>query len=112
MDVGDFRRLIAGYDENNIIYDDEPPESHFSMRCEENSITKEWVTKTLLDPKSNLVRIVEDRPKVYKLYFRLSNTRELKIVIDLFEYKKINLRTVKILNSKYKIGTIKRRLRY
>lgn len=107
MEIEDFKKLVKGFDEDSIDYD----EPHFSMRCDENSITKKTVVKTVLNP-SNLIRIVNDRPKVFKLYFRLSKKRELKIIIDLLKHKKINLRTVKVLDKKFKLGKISRRRRY
>lgn len=108
MDIADFKKLVSGYTKENFDFD----EPHFSERCEENSITKEEVLQTLLYPNSNLIRIVKDRPGVFKIYFKLSKKRELKIVLDTLEHKMIKLRTVKILDSKFKLGKITSRRRY
>ena len=95
---------MNGFTEENI-YSDEP---HVSMRCEENDFPLEKVKKILLDPNSKLIRIVEDRPKVYKLYYFLSKKRELKVVIDLDSHK-LTVRTVKVLSSQFRIKALPRR---
>lgn len=105
MKIDDFRKLVRNYTEENITSD----EPHVSMRCEENNISTEEVKKILLYENSKLVRLIEDRPKVYKLYYWLSRRQELKIVIDLFIYQKINIRTVKRLVHKFKLGSIRKR---
>lgn len=108
MQIEDFKKLVKNYSEENVTSD----EPHVSMRCSENNISLEYVTKVLLDANADLVRVVEDRPKVYKLYYRLSRKRELKIVVDLFSFQKINVRTVKILNDKFKIGSLSKKQRF
>ncbi len=108
MNIEDFRNLVHNYTEDNITVD----EPHVNMRCAENGITIDEIKKHLLYENSKLVRIVEDRLKVYKLYYRLSRQQELKVVIDLFTYNKINIRTVKRLVQKFRIGFIKKRGRF
>ena len=105
MNIEDFRTAIKGFDESNIVYE----EPHFSLRCIENSITKEQVTKIMLDQGSELVRVAKDRMNVYKVYFRLSSSRELKVIVDMGGYKKLRLLTVKILDNRFKIKTIRRK---
>lgn len=105
MNSEDYKKLVQGYTDNDISAD----EPHVSMRCQENNISLDEVKNYLLHQNSKLVRVVQDRPKVFKLYYRLSRRQELKIVIDLFEYQKINIRTVKRLIHKFKVGLIKRR---
>ncbi|MBI4146353.1 hypothetical protein HY489_03370 [Candidatus Woesearchaeota archaeon] len=105
MNLSDFKKLVKTFSEQNMKSD----EPHVSMRCEENGMTLEKVKQTILDANSKLIRIVEDRPKVYKLYYFISRKRELKIIIDLLEYNKINIRTVKILSKQFRIGSLPRR---
>jgi len=105
MNIDDFKKLVKNYSEQNVTSD----EPHVSMRCEENVLTLGKVKETILDQNAKLIRLVEDRPKVYKLYYQLSRKRELKIVIDLVEHNKINIRTVKILSNQFRIGSLRRR---
>ncbi len=105
MNVDDFQRLVRNYTEDNILTDD----PHVGMRCEENSITVDDVKRMILYESSKLIRLVEDRPQVYKLYYRLSRRQELKVVIDLFTHQKVNIRTVKRLTSTFKLGFIRER---
>ncbi len=105
MNADDFKRLVQNYTEENITSD----EPHVALRCQENSISLNEVKEYLLYENSKLVRVVQDRPKVFKLYYRLSRRQELKVVIDLFEYRMINIRTVKRLIHKFKVGLIRRR---
>lgn len=79
------------------------------MRCEENGITLEYVKNVLRGKVHELVRVVEDRPEVYKLYYELGGKTELKIIVDLFTYRKLNIRTVKRLSNKFRLGSVKRR---
>lgn len=103
MNIDDFNKRIKNFSEENITTD----EPHVSIRCEENNIKIDKIKQTIITG-TNLTRIIEDRTKVYKLYYFLSKKRELKIIIDLFEHNKINIRTVKILNSQFRINAIKR----
>ncbi len=105
MNIEDFKKLVRNLSEADVLTD----EPHVSMRCEENSITIDFVKKTLLGQNAELVRLVEDRPNVYKLYYRLSKLCELKLVIDLLTHQKINIRTVKILNKQSRIAFLSRR---
>ncbi len=105
MNIEDFKKLVKQYYEEDIITD----EPHVSMRCEENDITVGYVKQMILDPNSNVVRIVEDRSKVYKIYYRLSKRRELKVVVDLLLHKKLNIRTVKVLDKKSRLAFLSRR---
>ncbi|GEM_PF-5732592 len=108
MNINDFKKFVKNFQESNITAD----EPHVSMRCEENNTSLEKIKQSLINVDTKLTRIVEDRPKVYKLYCFLSKKRELKIVIDLFEHNKINIRTVKILNNKFRISVVKRQRLY
>ncbi|MAG47545.1 hypothetical protein CL617_02990 [archaeon] len=107
MEIKDFQKLIINISEDDIEFDD----PHVTKRCKENNITKEIIVKYLLHDVNKLSKIIEDRPKVYKLYFKISGKRQLKLIIDLFKYEKIMVRTVKILNPKLfkKIKLVKRR---
>ena len=105
MNVEDFKKLVKQYSEEDIATD----EPHVSLRCEQNDITIDFVKKTLLDPNANLARIVEDRPKVYKVYYQLSKKRELKVVIDVLTHKKLNIRTVRILDKRSRLAFLSRR---
>ncbi len=105
MNVDDFKKLLRQYTDEKIKTD----EPHISMRCEENGMTIEGIKRMLLDPYADLVRIVEDRPEVYKVYYRLSKKRELKVVVDVMEHEKLNIRTVKILNKLSRLTALKRR---
>lgn len=105
MNTDDFKKLIKQYSEEDVTAD----EPHVSMRCEENAITFDEIKHTLFGDNYPLIRIVEDRPHVYKLYFQLSRKTELKVIIDLLRYKKINVRTIKRLTYKFRLGTIQRR---
>ena len=107
MKVKDFRKILSTIYEKDILFD----EPHFTKRCIENNITKEKVINILIYENDKLSNIIEDRSKVYKLYFKLSNRRQLKLIADLLKYGKITLRTVKILDRKLykKIKTIRRR---
>ena len=104
MNPEDFKKLVKDYTTEDVSSD----EPHVTMRCQENSITLDKVKHIILDQDTNLVRIIRDRPDVYKLYYRLNMRRELKIVIDLLTHKKINIRTVKILDGLYHIGSVRR----
>ena len=108
MNIEDFKRLVKNYTEENITTD----EPHVSMRCTENVINIDQVKRYLLFENSMLVRLVEDRPKVYKLYYRLSRQQELKIVVDLFTFERINIRTVKRLRHKFTIKYLQRERRF
>ena len=108
MNIDDFRTLVKNYTEDNITSD----EPHVGIRCAENGIDITEVKRHLLFENSKLIRLVEDRPKVYKLYYRLSRQQELKIVIDLFTFQRINIRTVKRLMHKFKIKFLQRGQRF
>ena len=105
MNIGDFQKLVKHFSEDNFTSD----EPHVSMRCEENNVSFDDVKRTLLDPNAQLIRVIEDRPRVYKLYYFLSKRRELKIIVDLLEHNRLNIRTVKVLNTKFRIKTLPRR---
>ena len=104
MNPEDFKKLVNGYITTDITYD----EPHVTMRCRENNITLDDVKRIVLDIDAELVRVVRDRSDVYKLYYRLSRHRELKVVIDLLTHKYVNIRAVKILNDRFQLGSIKR----
>ena len=79
------------------------------MRCEENDIDIDFVKNVLISCSFLPARIVEDRHRVYKIYYRLSRHVELKIIVDLFEYNKINIRTIKRINDAFRIRFIRKR---
>lgn len=105
MNIDDFKTLAKNFSDETITSD----EPHVSMRCEENGLRFDDIKRILLDPDAKLIRVIEDRPHVYKLYYFLSKRRELKIIVDLLEHKKLNIRTVKVLNNTFLIKTLPRR---
>ena len=105
MNISEFKKLVANYTEENIITD----EPHVIIRCKENNTTLEKIKQMLLNQSLPLIRIIEDRPKVYKLYYKARGQTEWKIVIDLLTYNKINIRTVKKLSRRFRLGIIQNR---
>jgi len=107
MNIRELKNLLENSTEENIDFD----EPHVSLRCAENNITKQQIVHILLHENTKLTNFIEDRPKVYKLYFKLSERRQLKAIIDTLKFRKITLRTIKILDRKlYKrVKSIKRR---
>ena len=103
----ELKKILNNSTEGNIEFD----EPHVSLRCKENNITKEKVIYILLNKSESLFNFLEDRPRVYKLYFKLNERRQLKVIIDLLKTKRIMVRTIKILDRKlYKnIKLIKRK---
>ncbi|MDP1694471.1 MAG: hypothetical protein Q8L34_02940 [Candidatus Woesearchaeota archaeon] len=109
MNVESMRKILENCTEENIILD----EPHISVRCEENDITKEKVLHILLHETNTLTNIIEARSQVYRAYFQLNKRRQLKIILDLSEYKKIRIRTVKMMNRKlYKSAKLDWRRRW
>lgn len=96
MNLKELRKILENITEINIEFD----EPHVSLRCEENNIKKENIVHILLRETEKLTHFIEDRPNVYKLYFKISKRRQLKIIIDLIKSKKIMIRTIKILDRK------------
>tara|TARA_Y100000034_G_C6775131_1_gene346063 strand:- start:452 stop:775 length:324 start_codon:yes stop_codon:yes gene_type:complete len=107
MNIEELKKLLETSTEENIKFD----EPHVSLRCEENSITKEKIIQMLLYESHKLTYFIEDRPKVYKLYFKLNKRRQLKVIIDTFQFREIMVRTIKILDRKLykKLRFIRRR---
>ena len=105
MNIDDLKKILRDWPKERIVSD----EPHVTMRCEENCISMYWVKSVMVDPGAALIRLVEDRPKVYKAYFKLSRKRELKVVIDFFDTWMINIRTVRILNKKFLVRKAPRR---
>ena len=107
MNIEELQKILRNSTEENIDFD----EPHITLMCEENNLTKEKIIHILLYETEKLSHFIEDRPKVYKLYFKLSARRQLKLVIDIFNPRKIMIRTIKILDRKlYKnIKVIKKR---
>ena len=68
MNLQELKNLLEKSSEENIEFD----EPHVSLRCHENGITKQQILHTLLKETGKLTYFIEDRPKVYKLYFKLS----------------------------------------
>ncbi len=96
MNIEDFKKLVRNYTEENILID----EPHVFTRCQERMISLSLVIQLLLDPHANLIRITSKEKLVYKLYYRLSRKRELKVIIDLFTYQRIMIRTVHVKSFK------------
>ena len=107
MNIKELKNLLEKSSEENIYFD----EPHVSSRCAENNITKQQIVHMLLHETGKLTHFIEDMPKVYKLYFKLSERRQLKAIIDTIKFRKITVRTIKILDRKlYKrVKSIKRR---
>ena len=109
MNVEAMRKILEGYTEENIVFD----EPHVSVRCEENDVTKEKVLHMLLHETNTLTNVIEARPQVYRVYFQLTKKRQLKVILDLCEYKRIRIRTVKMMNRKlYKSAKLNWRRRW
>ena len=104
MNPQDFKKIAANFTEETITID----EPHVTIRCDENNIKVEQVKNALLGNGPELIRVIEDRLRVYKLYYRLSRKTELKIVVDMFAHNKINIRTLKKLSRKFTVGSVKR----
>ena len=107
MNIRELKNLLENSTEENIDFD----EPHISSRCAENNTTKQQIVHILLHETGKLMHFIEDRPKVYKLYFKLSERRQLKAIIDTLKFGKIAVRTIKILDRKlYKrVKSINRR---
>ena len=107
MNIKELKNLLEKSTEGNIDFD----EPHVSSRCAENNITKQQIKHNLLHETGKLTHFIEDRPKVYKLYFNLSERRQLKVIVDMLKFRKITVRTIKILDKKlYKrVKSINRR---
>jgi hypothetical protein len=102
----DFKKLVNRLTESDVTSD----EPHVTMRCEENGISVRAVKDIIVgNEKKELTRVVEDRTKVYKLYYHLSRKTELKIIVDVFRHGSVNIRTVKILSTKHKLGRLRRK---
>ncbi len=102
------KRILESFSEENLNFDD----PHVELRCRENNITKDDIVRILLYESNKLTNVIMDRTGVYKLYFKLSNKRQLKVIIDLFKHKEATIRTVKILDRKlYKKVRLIRRIR-
>ena len=96
MDKKDFYKKISGYTEENFIFDD----PHFSKRCEEYDLSKEWIIDGVIKRKWYVRILNQDRPKVYKVYFELSKHKLLKLIIDFEIHNKIRLRTIRIISER------------
>ena len=108
MDIKDFKKFVQGLTETDFDSD----EPHISQRCEENEISKDEVIDTILHQSDKLVRIVKDRPNVYKFYYKMSKHTELKVFIEFTAPRKILLLTVKKLTDKFRLGRISRKNRF
>ena len=103
------RKILESCTEENMVFD----EPHVSERCREYKITKENIIHIMIKETNMLTNIVEDRPQVYKLYFKLNKRRQLKIIIDLFEHKKVRIRTLRTIDRKlYKNLQLRRKGRW
>ena len=96
MNLRELQKLLKNCTEADINFD----EPHISLRCQENNLTKEKVVYILLHETERLYNFIEDRSRVYKLYFKLTNKRQLDVIIDLFTPKKLMIRNIKILDSR------------
>src|SRR3989338_5855589 len=94
MNLRELQKLLKNCTEADINFD----EPHISLRCQENNLTKEKVVYILLHETERLYNFIEDRSRVYKLYFKLTNKRQLDVIIDLFTPKKLMIRNIKILD--------------
>ncbi|MBS3144096.1 hypothetical protein J4208_00775 [Candidatus Woesearchaeota archaeon] len=109
MNVESMKKILENCTEETIVFD----EPHVLVRCGENDITKEKVLHILLHETNTLTNIIEARPQVYRVYFQLTKKRQLKVILDLCEYKKIRIRTVKMMNRKlYKSAKLSWRRRW
>ena len=104
MDPVDFQQKIKGLREYEITSD----EPHVSMRCEENDFKLENIKRIIINQEFPLVRVIQDRANVYKAYYRLSRKTELKVIVSIFDCRKLNIRTVRRLRSDFKLGRMKR----
>lgn len=95
MEIKDFVKLVKNFTTEDITID----EGHVRRRCEENDISVCEVKEILLKQNKRLIRITRDRPGTYKLYYRLARDVELKVIINIVEKGKINIRTVKRLDE-------------
>ena len=102
MNPQDFVKIAENFTEENITTD----EPHVTLRCEENNLKLEEVKQIVLGRCPELTRVIEDQPKVYKLYYRMSRKTELKIAADVLTYNKVNIRTIKKLSRKFRLGSI------
>ena len=107
MNVESLKKILKNCTEENICCN----EPHISLRCSENATTKESIVHVMLKETNRLINVIQARADVYKVYFQLSKRRQLKVVIDFIQPRKIMIRTIKILDRKlYKnIKRIKRR---
>lgn len=108
MNVEAMKKILQNCTEENIIFD----EPHVSIRCEQNDLTKDKILHILLHETNTLINVIEARPQVYKVYFHLTKKKQLKVILDLYEYKKIKVRTVKIMNRKLYKSLKLRRIRW
>ena len=110
MDVQSIQKLLKSFSEENIEFDD----PHVTERLIENNMTKDKIIDFILNQTNKIHNVIEDRSKVYKLYFKLTEKRQLKVILDNIKHGKIMIRTIKILDRKLykKIKTIKRNGRY
>jgi len=90
MNIESFKKLVRNLTEESLIFD----EPYVSERCEERGISPKTIRECVIGPQTNLERVEEDRPKVYKVYYRLSRKVLLEIIIDFHKRNKINVRTV------------------
>jgi len=72
MNLRELKSLLENSTEENLEFD----EPHVSLRCGENNLKKESVIHTLLKETNKLTHFIEDRPKVYKLYFKLTENQK------------------------------------
>ncbi|MBI1972958.1 hypothetical protein HYS50_03060 [Candidatus Woesearchaeota archaeon] len=109
MNVEAMKKILQNCTEENIIFD----EPHVSERCREYKITKENILYIMFKETNTLINVIEDRPQVYKIYFRLNKRRQLKMIIDLLELKKVRIRTLRTLDRKvYKNLQLRRKGRW
>ena len=109
MNVESMKKILENCTEENITFD----EPHVSERCREYKITKENIIHIMIKETNMLTNIIEDRPQVYKLYFKLNKRRQLKIIVDFFEHKKVRIRTLRTMDRKlYKNLQLRRKGRW
>ena len=103
MNKSDFIRIVSALSEDDV----HAVQPYVNNRCEERGLNYADLVRNVLNPR-NLDSVVQDRPGVYKLYFRVSNKRRFEIIAEVSS-QHIIIRTVIMLNKKFQIKCIRRR---
>ncbi|MBI4451465.1 hypothetical protein HY642_05810 [Candidatus Woesearchaeota archaeon] len=94
MDIAAFRKLVKGLTEENIAAD----QPHVNHRCEEYGLSFDHIRRVLLDTHAPMLRVVQGRSAVCKVYYRCGRG-ELKIIVDALSHRKLCVRTIKLLGK-------------